>query len=254
NVSTCRVAGSFDDCQALVKAAFADEELSARHGLVSANSISLGRLLPQMTYYAHAALEAQAQGRPPANFIVPTGNLGNGLACLLAREAGLPIGDVVLATNRNRVLPEFLATGRYQPTASIATLANAMDVGAPSNLERLRHLFPDAADRVRADWVDDDTIRATIAATFSRTGEAVCPHTACGLAVRERLRAAGDDRAWLVAATAHPAKFPEVVEPLIGAAPAVPPALAELLARPSHAAPMAATLDALRETLAGLSG
>ncbi len=250
NVIAYRVAGSFDDCQAMVKAAFADDALSAEHGLVSANSISLGRLLPQMSYYVHAALTMAADGHGAANFVIPTGNLGNALACLLAREAGLPIGDVVLATNANRVLPDFLRSGRYEPTASLATLANAMDVGAPSNLERLRARFTAPADVVRADWVDDDAIRATIRATHRRTGEIVCPHTACGLAVRERLRSAGDDRRWVVAATAHAAKFAEVVEPLVGAPPDVPAPLAELLARRSEARSMAAELPALRRALA----
>lgn len=250
NVQTFRVAGTFDDCQAMVKAAFADAALSERHGLVSANSISLGRLLPQMSYYVHAALTAAAEGRCAPNFVVPTGNLGNALACLLAREAGVPIGDVVLATNANRVLPDFLCTGRYEPTASLATLANAMDVGAPSNLERLRERFATPSDVVRADWVDDDQIRATIRATHERTGEVVCPHTACGLAVRERLRTGGDDRPWVVAATAHAAKFAEVVEPLVGAPPEVPAPLAALLARPSHAAPLEASLATLGAALA----
>ena len=135
NVTTFRVAGTFDDCQRMVKAAFADRALCERHGLVSANSISLGRLLPQITYYVHAALDAAAAHRTPVNVVVPTGNLGNGFACLLARELGAPIGRIVFATNANRVLPDFLRTGRYEPTASRATLANAMDVGAPSNLE-----------------------------------------------------------------------------------------------------------------------
>ncbi|MFN3243946.1 MAG: threonine synthase [Planctomycetota bacterium] len=249
NVTAYRVAGSFDDCQAMVKAAFADADLNERHGLVSANSISLGRLLPQMSYYVHSSLTAVAAGRAAPNYVVPTGNLGNALACLLAREAGLPIGDVVLATNANRVLPEFLATGRYEPTASVATLANAMDVGAPSNLERLRQRFACPAEVVRADSVDDDAIRAQIRATHRRTGEIVCPHSACGLAVRERLRDQGDERAWIVAATAHAAKFAEVVEPLVGTAPDVPAPLAELLARPSRAEPLAASLDALRTAL-----
>ena len=117
---------------------------------------------------------------------MPTGNLGNAFACLMAREAGLPIGDVVLATNQNRVLPDFLASGEYRPQPSVATLANAMDVGAPSNLERLRHRFAAPAAAVRADWVDDETIRSTIRDTYERHGVAVCPHTACGLAVRHR--------------------------------------------------------------------
>ncbi|MBX3462151.1 MAG: threonine synthase [Planctomycetes bacterium] len=250
NVTTFRVAGSFDDCQRLVKEAFADHELGRRHGLVSANSISLGRLLPQMAYYANAALEAEACGRAPVHFVVPTGNLGNGFACLLAREAGLPIGRIVLATNRNRVLPEFLRTGRYEPRASVATLANAMDVGAPSNLERLRARCADPAAAVTADWVDDDAIRATIADAAARRGVVVCPHTACGLAVLARLRAGGERGHWLVAATAHPAKFETVVEPLVGHPVPVPAPLQALLARPARAEPLEAALPALAARLA----
>lgn len=249
NVHTFCVAGAFDDCQAMVKQAFADRALSERHGLVSANSISLGRLLPQMTYYAHASLTAVRAGRARPNFVVPTGNLGNAFACLMAREAGLPIGDVVLATNQNRVLPDFLASGEYRPQPSVATLANAMDVGAPSNLERLRHRFAAPAAAVRADWVDDETIRSTIRDTYERHGVAVCPHTACGLAVRHRLRANGAQGDWIVAATAHPAKFETVVEPLIGRALTPPQALAEILARPAHAAPLQPTLAALADAL-----
>jgi threonine synthase len=249
NVTTLRVAGTFDDCQQIVKAAFADHELTARHGLVSANSISLGRLLPQMAYYVHASLEAQAAGKGPVHFVVPTGNLGNAFACLLAREAGLPIGKIVLATNGNRVLPDFLRTGRYEPKASLATLANAMDVGAPSNLERLRDRYADPASVVEADWVDDATIRTTIAETLREHDTVVCPHTACGLAVLARLRARGEGGPWLVAATAHPAKFDTVVEPLIGRTVPVPPALAELLARPARAEPMPPTLGDLAARL-----
>lgn len=252
NVTTFRVAGTFDDCQRSVKAAFADREPKHRHGLVSANSISLGRLLPQICYHVHAALDAAADGRGPVDLVVPTGNLGNGFAALLAREAGAPIGRIVLATNGNRVIPDFLRTGRYAPTASIATLANAMDVGAPSNLERLRHRHADAARAVEADWVDDDTIRSEITATLRERNAIVCPHTACGLAVLRRRRAAGDAGRWLVAATAHPAKFDSVVEPLIGRAIPVPAPLAALLARPTHAVPLAADVGALAAALARL--
>jgi len=251
NIATYRVAGTFDDCQRMVKAAFSDTELSERHGLVSANSISLGRLLPQMSYYVNAALTARDQGQPPPNFIIPTGNLGNAFACLMARESGLPIGKIALACNANRVLPDFLTSGDYQPRDSVATLANAMDVGAPSNLERLRHLFAEPATVVRADSVSDDEIRATIQATFQQTGEIVCPHTACGLTVREQLRAAGDTDKWVVAATAHAAKFAEVVEPLVGQQIPVPAALQELLDRPAHATAMAPSLDALAAALDG---
>ncbi|MCA3012930.1 MAG: threonine synthase, partial [Myxococcaceae bacterium] len=232
NVRTFRVAGTFDDCQRLVKAAFADPALVARHGLSSANSISLGRLLPQMASYAHAALVLAARDVSPVDVIVPTGNLGNALACLMVKRLGLPIGHVTLATNANRVLPDFISSGHYAPAPSRPTLANAMDVGAPSNLERLRHWWPDVEalrHELSADWVDDETIRRTIAETFRATRTAVCPHTACGVAVRDRLRAQGHQRALLVAATAHPAKFETIVEPLIGERLEVPPALAALL-------------------------
>lgn len=250
NVQTFRVAGSFDDCQQLVKSAFAERELAARHGLVSANSISLGRLLPQMAYYAHAALNAARDGRPAPGFVIPTGNLGNAFACLLARDAGLPIGPVVLATNDNRVLTDFLATGRYEPRNSVATLANAMDVGAPSNLERLRSRYADPTAIVSADWVDDAAIRATVLATSTEHDVAVCPHTACGLAVLARLRARGTQGPWIVAATAHPAKFEAVIEPLLGRSLPIPASLAALLDRPSHAAPLQPTLPALAAVLA----
>ncbi len=241
NVTALKVNGTFDDCQRVVKAAFGDRELSARHSLASANSISLGRLLPQMAYYAHASLSAVARGHGSPSFVVPTGNLGNAFACLLARECGLPIDRVVLATNANRVLADFVATGHYEPKSSIATLANAMDVGAPSNVERLRHRFPEVSKVVSADWVDDETIRQTI----KRSAEVICPHTACAVEVLRRQRAAGAKGTWIIAATAHPAKFDSIVEPLIGRAIPVPPALAEILSRPTHATPVEPTLEAL---------
>lgn len=246
NVRTFRVAGTFDDCQRLAKAAFADQAMRARFRLTSANSISLGRLLPQMAYYAHAALRLENEGMAPVSFVIPTGNLGNALACLMARAMGLPIAAVVLATNANRVLPDFLRHGRYTPQASIATLANAMDVGAPSNLERLRAMFEYPAEAVDADWVDDEAIRVTIRRTWNEAGVALCPHTACGVEVLRRIRARGGTGHWLVAATAHPAKFETIVEPLIGQPLEVPPSLAALLARPSSAVPLAPTLKALR--------
>lgn len=245
NVTALRVNGTFDDCQRLVKAAFSDTSLSSAHALASANSISLGRLLPQMAYYAHASLSAVQRGLGAPSYVIPTGNLGNAFACLLARECGVPIDRVVLATNANRVLADFVATGRYEPKPSIPTLANAMDVGAPSNVERLRHRFPDVAKVVSADWVDDETIRKTI----QHSAEVICPHTACGVEVLRRQRAAGAKGTWIVAATAHPAKFDSIVEPLIGRPVPVPPALAELLARPSSAAPLEPTLEALSAML-----
>ncbi len=252
NVRTFKVRGSFDDCQRMVKEAFADKALVATHGLSSANSISLGRLLPQMAYYAHASLVLQQRGLGPIDVIVPTGNLGNALACLMVKRLGLPIGHVTLATNANRVLPDFLSTGTYEPKASVATLANAMDVGAPSNLERLRHWWPELSalrHDVSADWVDDEAIRRTIGTVWRATRTAICPHTACGVAVRDRLRAKGHTKPLLIAATAHPAKFETVVEPLIGQAVEPPDALAALLQKPAIASPLEPTLSALTTAL-----
>lgn len=250
NVQACAVQGSFDDCQRLVKQAFADGPLRERAPLASANSISLGRLLPQATYYARAAMVHARTHAEPLNVAVPTGNLGNAFACLLARALGLPIGEVLLATNANRVVGDWLARGVYEPRPSLATLANAMDVGAPSNLERLQWLHPDpAAAGVGAEAVDDATIRARIAEGERKYGAVWCPHTACAVEAVERRRAAGDARRWCVVATAHPAKFEAVVEPLVGHPVPPPPALAAMLARPSRAEPLAADFAALRERL-----
>ncbi|HEU0306609.1 MAG TPA: threonine synthase, partial [Lysobacter sp.] len=254
NVRTFRVAGTFDDCQRLVKQALADEALRAHVPLSSANSISLGRLLPQMAYYAHTALAFHARHGTPLGFIIPTGNLGNALACWLARRMGLPVGDIVLASNANDVLPRYFAGGDYSPQASIATLANAMDVGAPSNFERLRFWHRDDAElraSMRAFRVDDDGIRDTIRHAPQRHGVIPCPHTAVGLRVLERLRDAGDTGPWAVVATAHPAKFDSIVEPLAGQSIQPPAALAAWLARPAHAETMAADYTQLRERLQG---
>ncbi|MBB5208566.1 threonine synthase [Chiayiivirga flava] len=244
NVRALRVAGSFDDCQALVKRALGDTALQARVALSSANSISLGRLLPQMSYYAKAALEHRRAHGGVLNFAIPTGNLGNAMACILARRIGLPIGKVLLATNANDVLPQFFDGAPYTPRASVATLANAMDVGAPSNFERLRWLTPDdnaLRAGLRAIAVDDDAIARTIQDVWDAHFFAICPHTATAVHALQRERAAGRAHGiWAVAATAHPAKFDTIVEPLVGARVPPPPALAALLSRPASATAMPA--------------
>jgi threonine synthase len=252
NVVALRVAGSFDDCQRLVKQAFADAELRAQIPLSSANSISLGRLLPQMAYFAHAALAHRHTQGTLLNFVVPTGNLGNAFACMLARACGLPISRVALATNANLVLHDFFSGADYAPRASVATLANAMDVGAPSNFERLRWLYPDDEKLRRefgVDAIGDGAIAATIRNRHARHAEVFCPHTATAIRTLEALRQEGANGDWAVAATAHPAKFDGIVEALIGRAVAVPPALAALLARPSSAEPLANAYAALRQRL-----
>ncbi|MEO8672710.1 MAG: threonine synthase [Tahibacter sp.] len=252
NIHSYRISGSFDDCQRLVKQALNDRTLQDASPMSSANSISLGRLLPQMSYYAYAALSHYREHAATLNFVIPTGNLGNAMAGILARACGLPIGRIVLATNANDVLPQFFAGREYAPRDSVATLANAMDVGAPSNFERLRWLYSDPGElraAFEAHAVDDPTIQRTIHERHSRYGEVHCPHTACAISVLENLRARGTSGDWCVTATAHPAKFESVVEPLIGAAVRVPSALAALLQRPAHATPLPPDYGPLREAL-----
>lgn len=254
NVAAWRVDGSFDDCQRLAKRALSDEALRARVPLGSANSISLGRLLPQAAYYAHAASRFHAGSGRALNVIVPTGNLGNASAAFVARAMGAPVGEIRLACNANDTLPRYFAGADYAAQPTKATLANAMDVGAPSNFERLRHWHAGDAELragLVAESVDDATIRDAIREAPSRHGIVACPHTATALKLLQDLRAAGDTRPWAVVATAHPSKFESIVEPLVGHVVEPPPALAECLARPAHAEPLAADYDALRGVLEG---
>ncbi len=251
NVRAFRVDGSFDDCQRMVKSALVDAALQERVPLGSANSISLGRLLPQMSYYARAALRCHAGDGVAPGFIVPTGNLGNALACAWVREMGLPVGPIHLACNANRTLPDFLHGETYAPRASLATLANAMDVGAPSNIERLRWMADDSSlrERFSAHSVDDAAIRDTIATMAREHHMTVCPHTATALRALQRLRENGAQGPWVAVATAHAAKFDTVVEPLVGEPVPLPPSLQRLLQRPAHAEPLPASDAALRKVL-----
>jgi threonine synthase len=251
NVQTVAVRGVFDDCQALVKEAFQDDTWQERLRLSSANSINIGRLLPQMTYYAHASLQHwRAHGTRP-NVIVPSGNLGNGLACLYARECGLPIGEVVFATNENRPVTHFLETGEYEAFESRETLATAMDVGDPSNMERLLHHWPTATalrDTITAERVTDEQIEDQIRRGSGAWDTVWDPHTATAVEARERLDP-DDAHAWMLVATAHPAKFPEVVEPLVGREIDVPGPLAEVMARAHPVPEIEPDLDALWKTI-----
>ena len=253
NVRSVSVRGTFDDCQRLVKEAFREAALATRTQLSSANSINLGRLLPQMVYYAAASLATWRAHRERASFIVPSGNLGNALACLWARRIGLPIGEVVLAHNANRTVPDFLASGEWRPRPSVATLASAMDVGDPSNMERLRALHAGIEElraAVSAVSVSDDEIRARIVAGYRQFGQIWCPHTATAAEAWARLPPeARRERRWVLAATAHPAKFREIVEPLIGRTVPVPETLAKLFARPAQCVEIDADGRALRALL-----
>ncbi len=254
NVESLRVAGTFDDCQRLVKEAFVDPALGRRHRFSSANSINIGRLLPQMVYYVASSLEVRRSTGRAANYVIPAGNLGNAFAAIWARELGLPIERIVLAHNANRTVPDFIATGEWRPRPSVATLASAMDVGNPSNMERVRAMFPAFATlrgRIGAASIDDAAIRARIVADHRRFGRVWCPHTAAAAEVYARLSA--DERAgrpWVLVATAHPAKFNEIVEPLVGAPIEVPESLARLLSLPRQVNDIEPTLGALAAAIA----
>lgn len=255
NVQSLAVRGSFDDCQRLVKQAFLDPTMSGQWELSSANSINLGRLLPQAVYYVATSLAVREQTGEPASFVIPSGNLGNATACVWARRLGAPIAEIMLAHNANRTLPDYLAEGVLRVRASVATIASAMDVGNPSNLERLTALYPDAAAlgiALSAVSIDDNAIRARIRADHERYGVIWCPHTAAAAEAWARLEAAQRRRGhWVLVATAHPAKFREIVEPLVGRPVPVPQSLERLFRRPAHFVEIDATLTALRTALAG---
>lgn len=243
NVTAVAVRGTFDDCQRLAKEAFADAELRRRVWLTSANSISLGRLVPQMFYYAYAAL--QAPSGSGVVFSVPSGNFGNLAAGVMAWRMGAPIGGFMAATNVNDTVPRYLESGHYEPRPSVATVANAMDVGAPSNFERLSWLFGGdlAAMRrmITASVHTDAGVRRAIGELHQRYGYVADPHTAIAYLGTRALQHSSTRAPWhpgtlapwhLFLGTAHPAKFREVVAPAIGETVPLPGPLAEALNRP----------------------
>ena len=252
NILALAVDGNFDLCQQLVKSAFQDRYWQ-QAGLGSANSINIGRLLPQLCYYAfHATAFFQRYQRKPG-FIIPSGNLGNATAAYWAKAMGFPIREIVLASNANRVVVDYLQDGHYQARASVSTLANAMDVGNPSNIERLNHLFGSAAGfkkQVQAFSASDDYICNTIKAVHERHGYISCPHTATAFYARQQL---AKDQPWIVVSTAHPSKFDEVIEPLINRKVPVAPRLQALLERPKTIRRVKGSLDAIRNYAETLS-
>ncbi len=254
NVRAFAVDGTFDDCQWLVKEAFVDDELQARLALTSANSINIGRLLPQIFYYFHAAaqLDADERGRPLL-FSTPSGNFGNLAAGLIAKRLGLAC-RFIAATNVNDVVPEYLTTGAYAPRPSQRTISNAMDVGDPSNFARILHLYAQDWDALRADLVgrryDDAATRRAIAEVEREHGYLMDPHTAVGyLALRDTLAGEDDSTLGVVLSTAHPAKFGEVVEPVIRRDIDLPPQLAERLDAPVLSEPLASEVAELKQRL-----
>jgi threonine synthase len=250
NVTAVAVAGTFDDCQRLAKQAFGDPALRARAHLTSANSISLGRLLPQMVYYGLAASHAD----PGSSLVisVPSGNFGNLAAGLMAMRIGAPIDRFHAATNVNDTVPRYLRSGLVEPRPSVPTLANAMDVGDPSNLERIRWMFGGQVQTLRpvvtASVHTDDDVRRALRELDARHGYLADPHTAIAYLGATEVLACDPEVHAQCLATAHPAKFGDVVEPIIGRPVTVPAPLADAMRRPrivEHITPDLAQLAAL---------
>ncbi len=241
NVTALAMRGTFDDCQSLVKQAYADDDLRAHVWLTPANSINLGRLLPQTFYYFLTASLGPPDGPGPV-VSVPSGNFGNLTAGLIAKRMGLPVRRFVAATNVNDAVPEYLRTGCYAPRPSVRTVANAMDVGAPSNLERMQAIYAGDVDALRRDIAgfayDDARIVAEIGDVYRRLGYLLDPHSAIAWMALNDYLTTDPDAQGVFVATAHPAKFREVVEPAIGQRIQLPPALAEAIERPRHAISM----------------
>ena len=253
NIHAVEIAGVFDDCQRLVKQALVDRELIEAARLCPANSISLGRLLPQAYYYIYAGLRLRPHGAPL--ICVPSGNFGNLTAAVYAAQWGLPVAGLWAATNSNDVVPGYLESGALLPRASVATLSNAMDVGNPSNFERIltrwNHDHAAVSAHLKGCAIGEDETLATMRQVHEQHGRLIDPHTAVGVAAAGRLREQGAmfgaDRAPIVvAATADPGKFPETVQRATGVSPPVPAPLQELLDRPKQATPLPPSFPDLR--------
>lgn len=235
NILAVAVKGTFDDCQKIVKQSFNESWWTDRAHLSSANSINIARLLPQLTYYAYTSWQFYLQHGAQAGYIIPTGNVGNSTAAFWAKAMGFPIREIVLATNANRVISDYIRNGKFEPKASVATIANAMDVGNPSNFERLAFLhhndWQQFTHNVQAFSVNDDQIRQIIKEVKDSFNYVVCPHTATGYFARKELSA---DQPWIIAATAAPSKFETIIEPIIGEVLPIAPQLEVLLAKPTY--------------------
>ena len=234
NITSLAVKGEFDDCQRLVKEAFNNPELSLKHNLCSANSINIGRLLPQTTYYAWSSIKYQQTTGLPSSFIIPTGNLGNAFACFIAKEMGFPIDRIIFATNANKTIPDFLATKEWSPRPTLPTLASAMDVGNPSNMERFFYQYQDTdklLSVLESFSVGDNEIKDQIRYQYEQNQVAICPHTATAFHTYRNLPISNlKGSHWTLVATAHPAKFENIVEPIINVELEIPGNLKTLMA------------------------
>ncbi len=235
NVQALEIDGTFDDCQRLVKQAFLDEGLRDKFNLASANSINIARLIPQSFYYFASFAALRKKGiLSPLVFSVPSGNFGNLSAGLMAYQMGLPVQAFVAACNDNHPVPDYLKSGIYEPSPSVETISNAMDVGSPSNFVRMQILagavWSKVASLVKGYATDDEKTKAVMAEVFARTGYIVCPHTAVGYDGLMQYRAENPgEYVGVVLSTAHYAKFLPTVEAVLGQKVPVPQHLADLL-------------------------
>ena len=257
NVRAIRVEGTFDDCQQLVKDAFADQSLTERFDLMSANSINVGRVIPQSFYYFWTSLQAKAAyPKRPVVYSIPSGNLGNLTGGLLARKMGAPIDRFVVANNINDPMVDYLEDGEYRPRASTPTLSNAMDIGRPNNFPRILDLFGEDLESIRAVcWgasFDDETTARHLRRVYLETGYLMCPHTAVGhLGMQAYREWKGDgDATHITVGTAHPAKFADSLETILREDVPMPDALAKNVRRTPRVHDMPADLAELARYVA----
>ena len=263
NITALGVDGVFDDCQALVKSAFMDDELKRHMTLTSANSINVARFLPQAFYYFNAFAQlkregmlniaANSEGQLVSNlvFCVPSGNFGNVTAGLFAAHMGLPVKHFIAANNANSVFYNYLRTGLYKPQASKQTIANAMDVGAPSNFARIIDLYDNQWAKIKNDiggaTYTDDHIRRTMKTCYDTTNYVLDPHGACGYqALCEQLQ---PDETGVFLETAHPAKFKETVDSVDGIDITIPPRLRQFMEGKKQSIPMTRRFDDFKQFL-----
>lgn len=256
NIVALEIDGTFDDCQALVKAAFMDEELNLQMNLTSANSINVARFLPQSFYYFHAYAQLAKQGITDNLAIsVPSGNLGNLTAGLFAKRMGLPIKRFIAANNRNDVFWEYLQSGKYSPRASVQTIANAMDVGAPSNFDRILDLYNHSheaiSENISGFRYSDEEIKSAIKHVYEKPNYLLDPHGACAyLALKEGKK---PNETGIFLATAHPAKFKETVENCIGKSIEIPEGLKAFMERKKNSFQLSNDFSQLKKALINLS-
>ncbi len=253
NITAIEVNGTFDDCQALVKSAFMDKELNEKMQLTSANSINVARFLPQMFYYFYAYAQLAKMGKPLDKIVVsvPSGNFGNITAGLIGKRMGLPISRFIAANNKNDIVYQYLNTGVYSPRPSIATIANAMDVGDPSNFARILDLYQNSHSKISSEisgfTYTDEQIAETLADTYKKTGYLLDPHGAVGY--RSLLEGLKPDEIGVFLETAHPAKFKETVELIINAKVSIPAKLAAFMKGTKSTIKMTASFNAFKKFL-----